>query len=86
MVDFDDFFIFADAFGKSDGEIDLNGDGMVDFDDFFMFADAFGNEVPGPARRYDSLEFDEDTTGRFRLDDIIDSPEGEMEARMNVTS
>ena len=45
-VDFDDFFLFADAFGQPlEGEaarFDLNDDGAVDFDDFFLFADAFG--------------------------------------------
>lgn len=46
--DFDDFFAFADSFGKRKGEAgfnfqaDVNDDGVVDFDDFFAFADAFG--------------------------------------------
>jgi len=44
-VDFSDFFIFADQFGK-DVEVgstfDLNPDGRVDFSDFFVFADQFG--------------------------------------------
>jgi len=43
-VDFDDFFVFADAFGGTDPTVDLNGDGIVDFDDFFIFADNFGQE------------------------------------------
>ncbi len=46
LVDFDDFFLFADAFGKTaaiaGAKFDLNGNGLVDFDDFFVFADAFG--------------------------------------------
>ena len=50
-VDFDDFFLFADAFGaKRDGagydpKFDLDGDGAVDFDDFFLFADDFGKKL-----------------------------------------
>jgi|GEM_PF-3387919 len=48
VVDFDDFFIYADQFGlreSSDGfdfRCDFNGSGLVDFDDFFIFADDFG--------------------------------------------
>ncbi len=47
-VDFDDFFLFADAFGKKQGEagfeakFDLNKNGAVDLDDFFLFAEDFG--------------------------------------------
>jgi hypothetical protein len=47
-VDFDDFFLFADNFGKSqedadfDPRFDLNGNLEVDFADFFLFADNFG--------------------------------------------
>ncbi|OGG43596.1 MAG: hypothetical protein A3F84_24050 [Candidatus Handelsmanbacteria bacterium RIFCSPLOWO2_12_FULL_64_10] len=45
-VNFDDFFLFADAFGrKATGQyakFDLSGNGEVDFDDFFVFASAFG--------------------------------------------
>ncbi len=43
-VTFDDFFIFADNFGKATFEAatDLDADGDVDFDDFFIFADNFG--------------------------------------------
>jgi hypothetical protein len=46
--DFDDFFAFADSFGKTPGETgfnlqaDTDDDKDVDFDDFFAFADAFG--------------------------------------------
>ena len=46
VVDFSDFFQFADVFGKSvsgdAAHFDLNSDGVVDFSDFFIFADAFG--------------------------------------------
>jgi len=44
----DDFFLFADQFGKSaeDGEFepafDLVADAKIDFQDFFLFADSFG--------------------------------------------
>ena len=55
-VDFDDFFLFADAFGKSDEDegwtmspprvpykyYDLEADGTINLDDFFKFGDAFG--------------------------------------------
>ncbi|MEW6754821.1 MAG: choice-of-anchor D domain-containing protein, partial [Candidatus Latescibacterota bacterium] len=45
-VDFTDFFLFADAFGRpptgSYAAGDLDGDGAIDFSDFFVFADAFG--------------------------------------------
>ncbi len=50
-VDFDDFFLFADAFGARQGEtrfnakFDLSGNGVVDFDDFFLFARDFGKTV-----------------------------------------
>ena len=44
-VDFDDFFLFADAFGGIDPLYDLDGSGAVDFDDFFIFADYFGKEA-----------------------------------------
>ena len=41
VVDFGDFFLFADAFGSTDSRFDLDGSGVVDFGDFFIFADAF---------------------------------------------
>ena len=44
QVNFDDFFLFADAFGGTDPLYDLDGSGRVDFDDFFLFADNFGRE------------------------------------------
>lgn len=51
VVDFDDFFQFASAFGKKrsdaefDAKFDLDGNGEVDFNDFFIFADAFGKKI-----------------------------------------
>ncbi|MFT5368619.1 MAG: hypothetical protein ACI8V2_003585 [Candidatus Latescibacterota bacterium] len=36
-TDFDDFLLFAAAFGKRDPNFDLSGDGNVDFRDFLVF-------------------------------------------------
>ena len=44
VVDFDDFFLFAAAFGGKDARFDLNQDGAVDLNDFFLFADDFGKK------------------------------------------
>jgi hypothetical protein len=48
-VGFEDFFLFAAAFGATEvapgsagARFDLSGDGRVDFEDFFIFADGFG--------------------------------------------
>jgi hypothetical protein len=45
-VGFDDFFLFAAAFGQSatgdNAKYDLDGSGKIDFDDFFLFAGKFG--------------------------------------------
>jgi hypothetical protein len=48
LVDFDDFFLFADHFGSQDPVYDLDQGGLVDFSDFFLFADHFG-EGAAPA-------------------------------------
>ena len=56
QVGFDDFFAFANNFGKTDADTDWDvafdigspsgdPDGKVDFDDFFAFADNFGKIV-----------------------------------------
>jgi len=45
LVEFSDFFMFADAFGTENPAFDLDGSGMVDFADFFLFADAFGGPL-----------------------------------------
>jgi hypothetical protein len=47
VVDFNDFFMFADAFGatETDPRFDLDSNGQIDFSDFFLFADAFGKTV-----------------------------------------
>lgn len=44
MIDFDDFFLFADAFGSRNVNYDLDQSGLVDFSDFFIFADNFGRK------------------------------------------
>lgn len=50
-VGFDDFFLFADNFGLSEGNegfdalFDIVPNKIVDFDDFFLFADDFGKVV-----------------------------------------
>ena len=46
MVDLDDFFLFADAFGGTGATCDMDNSGQVDFDDFFIFAEYFGQAVP----------------------------------------
>ncbi|MEE3232955.1 MAG: Ig-like domain-containing protein [Candidatus Latescibacterota bacterium] len=43
-IDFEDFFLFADAFGSRDRKYDLDRSGAVDFSDFFIFADNFGRK------------------------------------------
>ena len=54
LVNTDDFFLFADAFGsrrggeKYDAKYDLDGDDTIGFSDFFIFADNFGKTVPPP--------------------------------------
>ena len=53
LVDFSDFFLFADHFGFAAGEagfdsaFDLNASGEVDFSDFFIFADSFNASAQG---------------------------------------
>ena len=44
---FNDFFLFADAFGGSDPRFDLDGDGSVGFRDFFLLADHFADPERG---------------------------------------
>ena len=54
VVDFDDFFAFANVFGRKqnvdpdyDRRFDLVFDGIIDLDDFFLFASHFG-KAPVP--------------------------------------
>ena len=42
VIDFSDFFLFADFFGGTNESYDLDDSGQVDFADFFLFADNFG--------------------------------------------
>ncbi len=49
IVDFNDFFVFAAAFGTRNSECDLTGDGIVDFNDFFVFATVFGQKAGKPS-------------------------------------
>ena len=50
-VYFDDFFLFADVFGREIGEreererFDFDGDGRIFYEDFFIFADSFGRTI-----------------------------------------
>lgn len=49
LVDFTDFFFFADSFGSktalSNIKFDLDGDGQIGLGDFFIFANAFGQRM-----------------------------------------
>lgn len=51
-VNFDDFIVLADSFGRPRGkytEGDINDDGQVAFDDFVIFAANFGRSFPSGA-------------------------------------
>lgn len=54
-VGFDDFFLFADHFGTSQGDegydalFDIVPNGSIDFEDFFRFADDFGKVIANAA-------------------------------------
>ena len=56
QVGFDDFFIFADNFGRVGGSngfdsaFDLNPDNQINFFDFFVFADNFGKVAVGASK------------------------------------
>ena len=58
-VNFDDFFLFVDNFGKkaegSAASFDLDKNGTVDFTDFFTFVDNFGKSTASK-RRASALE------------------------------
>ena len=43
-IGFEDFFLFAEAFGGTDPRFDLDGSGEVDLADFFLFAESFGRQ------------------------------------------
>ncbi|MFH1569625.1 MAG: T9SS type A sorting domain-containing protein, partial [Gemmatimonadota bacterium] len=68
VVDFGDFFLFADHFGRRPGDaeydalFDFTGDDAVDYDDFFTFVDLFGSRygsarpaAPAGARQMDLI-------------------------------
>ncbi|MFH1567122.1 MAG: hypothetical protein ABIL09_03920, partial [Gemmatimonadota bacterium] len=63
QVGFDDFFLFADNFGRREGDagfdaaFDIVQNGAVDFDDFFRFADDFGKTVANAAAIQQQLGF-----------------------------
>ncbi|MBI2579435.1 MAG: hypothetical protein HYW27_00860 [Candidatus Aenigmarchaeota archaeon] len=57
-IDFNDFFLFSDAFETEDGFFDLSNNGMVDYDDFFIFADNFGKKISD--FRLDKIVYDKD--------------------------
>ncbi|MBK35014.1 MAG: hypothetical protein CME26_05720 [Gemmatimonadetes bacterium] len=46
-VTFEDFLLFAPAFGSSSQDFDLNGDGSVGFADFLLFVEAFSADLNG---------------------------------------
>ena len=48
-VGFDDFILFAQAFGTDQARYDLDGNGAVDFPDFLVFAGLFGSTTSGPS-------------------------------------
>ncbi len=52
VVDFADFFQFADKFGQevdaANIRFDLNNDDMIGYADLFIFADHFGEETHEP--------------------------------------
>src|SRR3989338_1599957 len=64
MVGFEDYFMFADEFGKAvtaeNRKFDLNSDNKIDFDDFFIFSDEFGKVIQsGNTQDTESLENNE---------------------------
>jgi len=59
VVDFEDFFLFAEGFGTKEGEtrydggFDVNRDGRVNIDDFFIFSENFGKIINNPINPFD---------------------------------
>ncbi|MBM3277560.1 MAG: fibronectin type III domain-containing protein [Candidatus Handelsmanbacteria bacterium] len=78
-VNFDDFFLFADNFGKSaTGEaarFDLSKNKTVDFDDFFLFADNFGKSIS--AKRW-AAEAAVEQEATLELEAVASGAGGEM--------
>ena len=79
-MDFEDFFLFAQAFGQpGTGEnaiFDLSVDNKIDFDDFFVFASVFGKQYDPPEGATKLLAFVRplDPTLRVRLSAVGDFP------------
>ena len=50
-VNYDDFFLFVDEYGKrvnkDNDKLDLDNNNKIDIEDFFIFADYFGKECKG---------------------------------------
>lgn len=67
-VNFDDFFLFVDAFGKSASAAgavyDMDNTGAVDFGDFFLFVDNFGKTAS--SKRWIAAS-ETDPSARFAL-------------------
>ena len=61
VVDFDDFFLFAERYGTSKGDgkydsgFDLTRDGRVDLEDFFKFTEYFGQKPKPLEETWDEL-------------------------------
>lgn len=80
-VNYVDFLLFADAFGRDDLRFSLDGDSRVAFSDFLLFVRHYGDETPvpedftlvfnygaAPANRLDTRR------GVFSKDMIVDPP------------
>ena len=78
VVDFDDFFLFANAFGGDEARFDLDDNGRIDFEDFFLFAQDFGNTTvsSGSPPPRDSLVVETIATGLDTPWDLVWGPDG----------
>jgi len=62
-VTFDDFLVFVDHFGRSQGDpdfdpvVDIVENGAIDFDDFLLFVEDFGKTVANAAIIQEQLGF-----------------------------
>ena len=82
-IDFTDFVIFAQNFGKVSPRVDVDNSGKVDFADFIFFASVFGQSV-GSASNQGQVTFynyENATTSRLFVNDmfvdtLISSPIG----------
>jgi len=75
VVNFNDFFLFADHFGLTetdptwDSSFDLSVSGRIDFDDFFLFADHFGEQAEA-SKPTVTVDTEADIRPQLRLLDI----------------